>query len=221
MLEFQVNDHTVSAYLAEPKSGHGTGIVLFHAWWGLTGFFKQTCDQLADEGFVALAPDLYHGSTAQTIEDAKKLRRDLDRKMANKELSGAIDYLLSHPTVNNSKIGAIGFSLGCSFALEAARSRPKAVKAVVLFYGTGGGKFDKTQAAYLGHFAEHDQWGADPKRVQKLDERLRSAHREITAYTYAGTEHWFFEQDRPEAYSKAAARLAWDRTMRFLRQQLW
>ena len=141
----QINDHAVSAYLAIPKSGQGTGIVVFHAWWGLTEFFKQVCERLADEGFVALAPDLYHGATADAIEDAKRLRSELDRKAANKELKEAVDFLLSHQTVNNSKIGAIGFSLGCGFALEAARSRPKAVKAVVLFYGNRTIRFLREQ----------------------------------------------------------------------------
>jgi carboxymethylenebutenolidase len=220
MLEFEIRDQPVSAYLAVPPSGQGTGIVVLHAWWGLTDFFRQVCDRLAEEGYVALAPDLYHGRTADTIEDAKRLRGNLDRKTATKELRGAIDHLLTHQAVNSSEVGAIGFSLGCSFALEAARSRPKAVKAVALFYGTGGGKFDKTQATYLGHFAEHDQWGADRKRVQKLEERLRAAQREFTAHSYAGTEHWFFEEDRPQAYDEGAARLAWERTIDFLRTQL-
>lgn len=220
MQEFRVGANTVRAYLALPKSGRGSGIVVCHAWWGLTEFFKQICNRLADEGFVALAPDLYHGFTADSIEEAKHLRAGLARKTANQEVKAAADYLISHQAVNNPKIGAMGFSLGCSFALEISRSRQKLVKAVVIFYGTGGGNFNKTQASYLGHFAENDQWGADQKKVQKLKDRLISANRDIAFFTYAGTKHWFFEEDRLEAFNEEASHLAWNRTIDFLHENL-
>jgi carboxymethylenebutenolidase len=195
-------------------------VLLLHAWWGLTPFFKQLCDRLAGQGFVALAPDLYHGATAQTIDEALQLRDSLERNQTNKEVLAAVDYLLAHSAIHQPRLGVIGFSLGTRFALEAARSRPQTVKAVVLFYGKGGGKVDKTQAAYLGHFAEQDEWGADQKKVEKLAADLRAAQRETLFYTYPGTEHWFFEADRPDVYRPEAARLAWERTVEFLHKQL-
>jgi carboxymethylenebutenolidase len=191
-----------------------------HAWWGLTDFFRAVCERLASEGFVALAPDLYHGATAATIEEAKSLRSTVDRTVTNKELKAAVEYLCANEAVSSPQIGVIGFSLGGNYALWLARNRPEAIRAVVLFYGMGGGKFSNTQATFLGHFAESDEWGAGLDKARSLEDRLRAAGRDVTFHTYAGTEHWFFEADRPAAYSADAARLAWERTVEFMRNQL-
>jgi carboxymethylenebutenolidase len=218
--QISTSDKTVPIYLSLPASGQGPGVLLLPTWWGLNPFFKQLCERLAGEGFVTLAPDLYHGATAQTIEEAVQLRDGLERNEANKEVLAAADYLLAHSAVNQPRLGVIGFSLGTRYALEAARSRPQTVKAVVLFYGKGGGKVDKTQAAYLGHFAERDEWGADRKKVEKLAAELRAAQRETLFHTYPGTEHWFFEADRSDIYRSEAAQLAWERTVEFLHKHL-
>ena len=79
MKEFQVDDRTFSGYLAEPTAGSGLGVVVLHAWWGLTEPFRQVCDRLAGEGFVALAPDLYHGKTTASIEEAETLAGALNQ----------------------------------------------------------------------------------------------------------------------------------------------
>jgi carboxymethylenebutenolidase len=218
--QISTDDKIVPIYLSLPASGQGPGVLLLPAWWGLNAFFKQLCERLAGEGFVTLAPDLYHGATAQTIEEAVQLRDGLERNQANKEVLAAADYLLTHSAVNQPRLGVIGFSLGTRYALEVARSRPQAIKAVVLFYGKGGGKVDKTQAAYLGHFAERDEWGADRKKVEKLAADLRTAQRETLFHTYPGTEHWFFEADQPDVYRPEAAQLAWERTVEFLHKHL-
>jgi carboxymethylenebutenolidase len=90
---------------------------------------------------------------------------------------------------------------------------------VVLFYGTGGGKFDKTGAAFMGHFTENDDWGVHPKKINALADRIRAANQEAKFYTYPNTEHWFVETDRPE-YDQTASELAWQRTIEFLQDQL-
>ena len=72
-IQIQVNQQPVNAYLALPASGKGPGILVLHAWWGLTPFFKELCNRLAEQGFVALAPDLYHGPTASTVDEAQAL----------------------------------------------------------------------------------------------------------------------------------------------------
>ena len=219
MHEFTIAGGTAKGYLAVPESGSGAGVIVLHAWWGLTEFSKEVCERLADEGFVVLAPDLYHGDTAATIDEAKRLRSAMDRNVAHKKLKGAVDCVRSHPAVSDSSIGLVGFSLGGHLALWLARNKPKEVAAVVVFYGTGGGSFDKTRAAFLGHFAESDPY-ASPSSVQKLEERLRATEREVTFHIYPGTGHWFFEMDRPDAYDADAARLAWERTIEFLRVRL-
>ena len=135
-------------------------------------------------------------------------------------MSAAVRYLQHHPAVDRPRLGAIGFSLGAHWTLWLANQHPNIVDAVVLFYGTSGGRFRKTQAAFLGHFAENDVWGAGSQSVQALEERLRAAGREVTFYTYPNTQHWFAEEDRPEAYQAQAAQVAWDRTIAFLESRL-
>ena len=113
-------------------------------------------------------------------------------------------------------LAVIGFSLGAYYALDLAAADPEHIRSVVLFYGTGGGDFSSSKAAYLGHFAENDEF--EPQaNVDELEESLKRAGRPVTFYRYPGTGHWFFEPDRPQAYNPAAASLAWDRTLAFLK----
>jgi carboxymethylenebutenolidase len=219
MQEFSYGDQSFQAYLATPTASSGAGILIFHSWWGLTNIFKCVCDRLAADGFVALAPDLFHGATAQTIDEAKHVRSQVDRSSVKKEVRAAIDYLKTHSAVSGEHLGAIGFSYGCSYAMESARLRPKIVKAVTLFYGTGGGKLDKTQSVFQGHFAENDEWGANPKKAEKLAQRIRDANQEAVFYVYPDTTHWFFEEGNA-AYDEDAAQLAWQRTVAFMTEQL-
>jgi len=116
-------------------------------------------------------------------------------------------------------LAAIGFSLGANYALDLAAADPEHIRSVVLFYGTGGGDFSNSRAAYLGHFAENDEY-EPPAGVDELEESLRRAGRPVTFYRYNGTGHWFFEPDRSDAYNREAASLAWDRTLTFLRKSL-
>jgi carboxymethylenebutenolidase len=195
-------------------------VIVLHAWWGLNDFFKTLCRRLADAGFVALAPDLYHGAVAATIAEAKQLRSQVDRSTVNKEMSATVAYLAQHPAVQSKSLGVIGFSLGAHWALWLADHHPASISAVVLYYGTSGGRFSKTQAAFLGHFAAHDTWGAGTQSVQALETRLHAAGRTTTFHTYPNTQHWFAEDDRLEAYDGEAARLAWERSIAFLRSHL-
>lgn len=217
--KFEINESTFNGYLSLPISGKGNGLLLFHGWWGLNDFILQTCDRLAQAGFVALAPDYYRGKTAETIERAKALKKNFDRKSTNKLVALAADFLVSQSALSSPRIGSLGFSLGASFAIEAARRTSQFVNAVVLFYGTGGGKFDKTGAAFMGHFTENDDWGVHPKKINALADRIRAANQEAKFYTYPNTEHWFVETDRPE-YDQTASELAWQRTIEFLQDQL-
>jgi len=205
-------------YLSLPKSGTGAGVLMLHAWWGLNDTFRRFCDRLAGEGFVALAPDLYNGSVAATREDAERLMRQMDKGAARKTLNTALKDLAAHPAVDRPRIGVVGFSLGGYYALGLACQKPKSIAAVVTFYGTGRGKFAEAQAAFLGHFAEEDEFepAAD---VLQLEQNIRQTGKSVVFYTYPGTKHWFFEPDRPE-YNPAAAQLAWERTAVFLQKEL-
>ena len=111
----------------------------------------------------------------------------------------------------------IGFSLGAYYALDLSVTDPEHIRSVVIFYGTGGGDWGSSRAAYLGHFAENDEF--EPQsNVDDLEESLKRAGRPVTFHRYSGTGHWFFEPDRSQAYNQAAASLAWDRTLAFLRR---
>lgn len=218
-LGVQSKGQTIEGYLAIPKSGQGPGLIVLHAWWGLNDFFKRFCDHLAGEGFVVIAPDLYNGQTASIIAEAEKLRDSLNNEEVSAKITAALDYLRQHPAVSGPGIGVIGFSLGAAYALWLSTVRPAEVKAVVVFYGTYIPDFASAQAAYLGHYAEVDEW--EPlEGVHALESALRAAGRQVTFHTYSGVGHWFFESTRPDNYNPAAARLAWDRTLVFLKRWL-
>ncbi len=219
MNTFQVGNVTVKGYEALPAGGKGPGVVVLHAWWGLNDFFKAFCNRLAAEGFVVFAPDLYHGAIATTIDEADVLSSNLERDVANQEMKAVVEYLQKHPSVSSSSLGLVGFSLGAFLGLWLAQNRPKDIAAAVLFYGTGDGKYDETQAAFLGHYAENDPF-EPTESVQELENTLRGFGRGVEFHTYPGTGHWFFEQDRPDAYDAATAHIAWERTVTFLKRHL-
>jgi carboxymethylenebutenolidase len=185
----------------------------------LNDFFKDFCQCLAREGFVALAPDLYHGQIATTIDEATHLSSNMSQKQVEADLHAAVDYLREQPGVTSETLGVIGFSLGAYWALWLSVARPESIRAVTVFYGTRRINYSTAQAAYLGHFAETDEW-EPASEVKKLERSLQKVNRPVTFYTYKGTSHWFFEQDRNEAYNAPAAQLAWERTVAFLQTQL-
>ena len=206
-------------FLAVPPSGTGPGVLVLHAWWGLNDTIKAFCTRLAESGFVAFAPDLYHGNVAATIPDAEALGKALDANhlQAKAEIKDAAKFLYEHADPAERGLTVIGFSLGAYYALDLSNADPEHIGAVVIFYGTGAEDFSNSSAAYLGHFAENDEF--EPQaNVDGLEETLRLAGRPATFHLYPGTGHWFFEPDRPDAYDQAAASLAWDRTLEFLKR---
>jgi len=206
---------SAQGYLATPESG-GPGVLVLHAWWGLKPFFKEVCDRLASEGFTALAPDLYQGHIAQTVEEAEEM---LSLEQDNVDLlQDIVDAGLRRlAMLTGGTLGVIGFSMGAYWSLVAAAGDPK-VKAVVLYYGTAGVDFKKVGAAVQGHFAENDPYES-PEGVQEMEKDLQGAGLETSFHMYPGTSHWFVEEDRPE-FDAGAAQVAWDRTIEFLRRNL-
>lgn len=206
-------------YLAEPATGTGPGVLVLHAWWGLNETMKAICRQLAESGFTAFAPDLYHGKVADNVSDAEALGSALDGNhlQAEAEIVQAVNYLSERAGQPEDGLAVIGFSLGAYYALNLAASEPEHIRCVVLFYGTGPADFSRSKAAYLGHFAENDEF--EPRsNVDELEASLKQAGCLVTFYHYSDTGHWFFEPDRPQAYNQAAADLAWERTLAFLQR---
>ncbi len=210
-------------YLAVCPTGKGRAVLVLHAWWGLNDTIRAFCSRLADSGFVAFAPDLYHGKVADNIADAENLRNALDARQneAKAEIAEATRFLLERAGQVDRGLAVIGFSLGAYYALDLAVAEPERVHSVVIFYGTSGGDHSRSRATYLGHFADMDPF--EPQSdVDNLEAALRQAGRPVNFYRYSGTGHWFFEPDRGQAFNQAAANLAWDRTLAFLgRSAIW
>lgn len=207
-----------TGYLAIPEQGHGPGVLVLHAWWGLNDFFKSVCDRLADEGFVALAPDLLDGGLATTPEAAEAQLAAADADELAHLTRSSYWTLRDLPITPDSPLGVLGFSMGASMALWLSARVPEGVAATAVFYGTQDIDFEPARSAYLGHFAASDPY-VDDDGLALLEAELHLLDLDTTFHRYPGTAHWFFEADRPE-YDDAAATLAWQRTVEFFRRHL-
>lgn len=216
-------------YLALPPARAGRGVLVLHPWWGLNDPVRAACDRLAAAGFVAFAPDLYHGQRATTIPEAERLSAALDGAAAAADVAAAAAFLRARAAaageaataeaatagLGDGALGVVGYSLGAYFALTLAAAEPDDVRAVVLYYGTGPDGAEASRAAYLGHFAADDPY-EPAEYVDGLEAALRATGRAVTFHRYPGTGHWFAEPDRTDAFDAAAAALAWERTVAFL-----
>ncbi|MDQ1361928.1 MAG: carboxymethylenebutenolidase [Acidimicrobiaceae bacterium] len=199
-------------------------MIVIQEYWGLVDQITRTCDRFAAEGFTALAPDLYHGTTVPLTEpdEAAKEMMALSMDVTAKELSGTVDELIRRS--GRDRVGVIGFCMGGGLALVLGTQRPEAVAAVVTAYGLipwpdAAPDFSKLNAPVLGHFGRNDDFFS-PEAAGQLEATLNQLGKDTTFYIYEGVGHAFFNEDRPEAYDQAAARLLWDRTLAFFRETL-
>ena len=221
MIEFQSNGGTTNGYLSLPESGRGPGVVVLQEWWGLVPHIKEVADRFAAAGFVALAPDLYHGDVARSPDEAGKMMMALNIGQTEQDLRGAVEYLLNHEATTGEAVGTVGFCMGGALSLYAA-SKNERVGACVVFYGIHpkvAPDFEALRAPVLGLFAEKDT-SVPPEAVRALEEKLRAHGKSVETHIYPGTDHAFFNDTRPEVYDAAAAADAWRRTIEFLRTHL-
>jgi carboxymethylenebutenolidase len=193
------------------------GVVLFHAWWGLNKDVVAYAERLATAGFAVVAPDMFGGQIASTIEEAERLTSAADETAVNAIALAAVDHLADRlgPT---SKLAALGFSFGAHWTMWSPTQRDRVV-ASVLYYGTTGGSIlTEASVPVLGHFADNDPYET-AEWVAEFEATLRSAGRDVTIHRYPGTGHWFAEPSR-DAYRAEAADLAFKRTVAFLQRQL-
>ena len=219
MVQFKSNGGTTDAYLATPQSGKGPGIVVIQEWWGLVGHIRNVADRFAAEGFSALAPDLYHGKTANEPDEAGKLFMALNVAQAEKDLRAAVDEVAKHSST--AKIGAVGFCMGGQLALFAATVNQK-VGAVVDFYGVHPNvkpDYTKLNGPVLGLFAEKDAF-VTPETARQVDAAIKQAGKQSEIHVYPSVDHAFFNDENTGAYDKQAADDAWRRTLAFFRQHL-
>lgn len=220
---FGSNGKTASGYIAHPADASGPGVIVIQEWWGLVPHIKDVADRLAAEGFVALAPDLFHGEVTREPDEGAKLMMALDLERAAKEMAGAVDYLNALPTTTGKTVGAIGFCMGGGLVLWLSTIKPEGA-ACVPFYGAIPWEdvqpdFSAARASYLGHYATKDDW-ATQESARQIQTQLQALGREANFHFYEGTHHAFFNDTRPEVYDRTAAELAWQRTISFLRAKL-
>lgn len=195
-VEFASNGGKASGYLVTPPSGSGPGLLVIQEWWGLDSGIKEMTDRLGAEGFVALAPDLYHGALAghTEMDKAAQLMKSMPPDRAGRDMSGAVDYLASHPAVTSTGIGVVGFCMGGLLAFIIAANRPDKVQAVVPFYGFPQGDqepdWSRLTAKVQGHMAEHDSFFS-PEAARALEARLRAMGKDVTLTVYPGSGHAF------------------------------
>lgn len=221
MVEFPVNGGNTEGYLSIPKSGSGPGVIVIQEWWGLVDHIKDVCDRFAAEGFVALAPDLYHGTTTKSPDEAGKLMMALRIDEAERDLSSAANYLSTLDATTGDKIGVVGFCMGGALALYAATKNSK-IAGCVVFYGIHPNvkpDLPNLHAPVLGLYAERDGF-VTPNIVRELESKLKSLGKQIEVKIYPDTDHAFFNDTRPEVYNAEAAADAWPRSISFLRKHL-
>ncbi|HLG05403.1 MAG TPA: dienelactone hydrolase family protein [Gemmatimonadales bacterium] len=221
IVRFAVNGGTGSGYLAVPGGGGGPGVLVIQEWWGLVDHIKDVCDRFAAQGFVALAPDLYHGVVTKSPDEAGKMFMALNIAKAGVELRAAADALLARPEVTAPQVGAVGFCMGGQLALFAGVEYPDRIGAVVDFYGIHPHvRIDpaRVRVPVLAHFGKRDASvkEADAKALVK---KIQTAGGSIEAHYY-DADHAFFNDTRPTVYDRGCATSAWTRTLVFLGNQL-
>jgi len=219
MVEFPANGGTASGYLSTPAAGRGPGVLVIQEWWGLVRQIKSVCDRLAAEGFTALAPDMYHGKSADEPDAAGKLFMALNIAQAEKDLRGAAKALAGYSST--AKLGAVGFCMGGQLALFAATLNPS-IGATANFYGIHPNvkpDYAKLAGPVLGLYAEKDSF-VTPQVAREVDKAIKAAGKPSEIHIYPGVDHAFFNEERPDVYNKAAADDAWRRTLTFFRQHL-
>jgi carboxymethylenebutenolidase len=204
------------AYLATPTKGDAApAVVVIQEWWGLNAQIKKTADRLAAEGFRALVPDLFRGKLAADASEASHLMNTLNfGDAAGQDLRGAIQHLKR----TSGKVAAMGFCMGGALTIIAAANIPEA-SAGVCFYGippAGVADPGKIAVPMLYHFANDDDW-CTPERVNELEAAVKLSKAPNALYRYQAA-HAFMNEARPEVYDEVNAKLAWQRSLDFLRQ---
>lgn len=214
IVEFPSNGHRCCGYLSLP-TGKGAAVVVIQEWWGLVEHIENVTDRFARAGFVAIAPDLYHGEKTSSPDTAKKLLMEMDVEQAGKEISAAAKSLLSRPECSSAKYGVVGFCMGGALAQYVA-TKDRNVGAAVSFYG-GFRKvrpdWASLDAPLLLIYGENDP-GVPAADGRKLAAELKAAHKHVEVVVYPGAGHAFFNDARPEVYEPRASEDAWKRTLK-------
>jgi carboxymethylenebutenolidase len=221
-VEFAANGDSAPGYLAVPDGDRAPATIVLQEWWGLDDHIRSVCDRFAQEGFLALAPDLYRGESTTQPSEAQQKMMALSMDQAEQDMRGAVDYLTAHPAFNGHGVGAVGFCVGGGLAIWAAATSPRVRAAVTYYYVMPHGKPDVSaiQAAVLGHFGTHDEF-VPAEAAQALEAELQDAGVRARFTYYAGAGHAFFNNtDRLGTYDAQVAQSSWEHTIQFLHKEL-
>ncbi|MEV4557751.1 dienelactone hydrolase family protein [Kitasatospora sp. NPDC049285] len=218
-VSFPGPSRTVHGYLALPPKGVGPAVLVVQEWWGLTRHIAEITERLAEEGFVALAPDLYGGTVTHDREEAARMKRELPAKQAAAELSSAVDYLLELPETVGDAIGVTGFCMGGGLALRLAAREGDRVAAAVPFYGLPDDPdFDYRglTAHVLGHYGETDRSLPLPVVDEAATRIGEATDRRPEIHFYPAGHAFMNDEKTPSTYDPLQAEIAWRRTLTFL-----
>jgi carboxymethylenebutenolidase len=225
-ISFPSNGSAASGFLVKPEGGSGPGVLVIQEWWGLDWGIKEMASRLALAGFVALAPDLYHGELAghDEMDKAGALMQSMPPDRAARDMSGAIDYLADLEGVTGRGIGVVGFCMGGMLSFLIAAGRPDKVKAVVPFYGFPQGDMEPDwstlTAAVSGHMASSDDY-FPPEAAAALEAKLRGMGKDVTLTVHPGTGHAFMAPHNAlGTLDEAVAAAVWPQVTAFLHEQL-
>lgn len=220
-VEFAANGGTASGYLARPvEGGPFPGVVVIQEWWGLNPNICDIANRIAAEGYVALAPDLFHGAVTAEPDEAQKLMMTLQEPNALVDMSGAVAALQAREDVRSDRIGVTGFCLGGGMSLLLAMNDP-AVSAAAPFYGVPGagmGDAGKIEGAVMGFFAGRDEW-INTEVVEGIRSALDGAGVRNEIHMYPDSDHGFFN-DTSDIYDPVAAADAWEKLKSFFAAEL-
>jgi carboxymethylenebutenolidase len=219
MIEFKRPDgKTCPGYLATPKAGASApGFVVIQEWWGLNDQIKKSADRLAEAGYRALVPDLYRGKVAKASDEASHMMSNLNfPDAAEHDIRGAVQYLKQ----SSKKVAVGGFCMGGALTILSVLRVPE-MDAAACFYGipeVGAAELKKIKIPLIGHFANQDGW-ITPAKVNDLEAALKQSKSQFEIYRY-DAQHAFMNEARPEVYDASSAKLAWERTLKFLKKAL-
>ena len=221
-VSYKSGNETVSGFLALPAGpGKHPGIVVIHEWWGLNDEVKADARKLADQGYVALALDLYRGKVATTPEEAHELMRGVPDDRGMRDLEAAYSYLASRHDVEANKIASVGWCMGGGWSIKLAMSEPH-LAACIVNYGslpTEASSIEKIKAPVLGNFGANDR-GITPDSVRTFETAMKAAGKSVDVKIYEGAGHAFENPTNKQGYQPAAAADAWARMTAFLKQNL-
>ncbi|MCB9176252.1 MAG: dienelactone hydrolase family protein [Caldilineae bacterium] len=209
-----LGEQALSGYYVEPEGASGLpAVVMIQEWWGLNPHIEDMARRLAREGFVVLAPDLYHGAVTTEPDEARKLVMALDQVAAVQEIEAAADYLLGQDAVSSEKAGVTGFCMGGGLSLQAGLASPERFGAVVAFYGSPLSVEDAAgmQVPTLGLYGADDN-GIPVADVRAQDEAFETAGIPHELVVYDGAGHAFMNDTR-ESFAPEAAADGWARLL--------